>query len=70
MSSFEYPKLSSRVRFAGALCAAAACLAVVLAMLSLFASASGELDPVLARLRPAPAASEVAVETPAKPAPS
>lgn len=42
-----------------------ACLAAVLA---LFASASGELEPALARIKAAPAASAVATEAPARPA--
>jgi hypothetical protein len=66
MKSFEFALLSLKARAAavacGLVCSAASLAAVALA----FASASGELDPLLAKLKPAPAASAVASKEPAK----
>jgi len=45
-------------------------LSSVAAVFLMFASASGELEPVLAKFKAAPAASEVASKAPARPAPS
>ena len=68
MESFEFRLSSSRVRLAGALFSLVCSAACLTAVLALFASASGELDPALAKLKAAPAASEVATRVPAKPA--
>lgn len=70
MQPLNYELMSSRARLAGALLAfllSVACLTVVVAI---FASASGELDPVLAKVKATPAgntvASAVASKTQAK----
>jgi hypothetical protein len=61
MSSFSRPPgLSSRA-LATAACFGLACsFASLTTVLMLFASTSGELVPLVARMKPAPAASEVA----------
>jgi hypothetical protein len=67
MESFEFRLSSSRARLAGALFGLVCSVASLAAVVALFASASGELDPVLARFKAAPSASEVVVKVPAKP---
>jgi hypothetical protein len=68
MESFEFRLSSSRARLAGALFSLVCSVASLAAVLALFASASGELDPVLAGFKAAPSASEVVGKVPAKPA--
>jgi len=58
--------LSSRARVAGALVAAVVSLSTLSAVLLGFASASGDLEPLVAKSKPAPAASAVASKTPQK----
>jgi hypothetical protein len=68
MRSFEFALLSKPGRWAGVLFALVSALACLSAVLVVFASASGELDPVLARVQSAKAASAVAAKAPARPA--
>ena len=65
MQSFKL--VSLRARLAGAAFALACSLSTLAAVLMAFASASGELDPLLAKIKAAPAAgSAVAAKAPAK----
>ncbi len=64
MQSSKFELLSSRARLAGAIFALICSLASIAAVIVIFASASGELDPLLAKLMPGPAASAVAAEAP------
>lgn len=68
MESFEFRLSSSRARLAGALFSLVCSATSLTAVLALFASASVELDPALAKLKTAPSASAVAAKVPAKPA--
>ena len=70
MESFKHHGQSFRARLAGMVIALLSCLVFLGSVLALFASASGELDPLLARLQGAPAASAVVVKAAARPAPS
>ncbi|WP_395699915.1 hypothetical protein [Aquabacterium sp.] len=58
METLKFSLLSLKARLAGAVFGVVSSLAVFAAVVVLFASASGETDPVLAKLKPAPAASE------------
>ena len=69
MQSFKFKLISLKARVAGAVFGLICSLASLSAVIAVFASASGELDPVLARIRAAPSASEVASKVPAKPVP-
>ena len=66
MEPFEFRLSSSRARLAGALFGLVCSAVSLAAVLALFASASGELDPALAGFKAAPAASEVAAKVPTK----
>jgi hypothetical protein len=68
MQSFEFRLSSLKARAASAVFALVCSLSSLAAVFAMFASASGELDPVLARFKAAPSASEVAGKVPAKPA--
>jgi hypothetical protein len=70
MKSFKDYNSSSLARVATAVIAVLSCVVCLGSVLALFASASGELDPVLAKLRSAPSASAVATRSPLNPAPS
>jgi len=63
--TFKHSSLGARmaVTVFGLVCSFSSLAAV----LALFASASGELDPILAKFNAARSASEVAVKAPAKP---
>jgi hypothetical protein len=67
MHSLKFRLSSLKVRVAGAVVGLLFSVASLAAVAALFASASGELDPVLARFKAAPSASEVLVKVPAKP---
>jgi hypothetical protein len=60
MDSSKLKLLSPRARLVGAVFAVVSSLSTLAAVLAVFASASGELEPVVAKLKAAPAASEVA----------
>jgi hypothetical protein len=65
MSSFSFKLLSLRARLKGAVFGVVASVASLSAVVVMFASASGELEPVLARLKPEPSASAaVAIKAP------
>jgi hypothetical protein len=66
MQSFKFELLSLRARLAGAVFAVVCSLAVIAAVFVVFASASGELDPLLARIKAAPPASAVVSAAPVK----
>jgi hypothetical protein len=68
MKSLKFRLSSLKVRLAGAVFGLVCSLASLAAVFAMFASASGELDPVLAKFKAAPSASEVAGKVPAKPA--
>ncbi|HEX6706826.1 MAG TPA: hypothetical protein VF169_18855 [Albitalea sp.] len=68
MKPFKHFRPSWQSRLAGACVALLACFSCLASVLALFASATGELEPVLAKLRVAPAASTALVKAPAKPA--
>jgi uncharacterized membrane protein YjjP (DUF1212 family) len=70
MQAFKFNLLSLRARLACAVFALVASLAWMAATVAVFASASGELDPLLAKLQTAPAGSAVAAKASAKPSPS
>ena len=65
MSSSKFKLLSPRGRLAALVLGLAGSLSSLAAVLAAFASASGELEPMLAKLRSEPAASAVA-KAPAK----
>jgi hypothetical protein len=67
MHSLNFRPSSLKARVAGAICGLACSFVSLAAVVALFASASGELDPVLAKFKAAPSASEVAAKAPAKP---
>jgi hypothetical protein len=67
MKSLKFRLSSLKVRVAGAVFGLVCSLASLAAVFAMFASASGELDPVLAKFKAVPAASEVAAKVPAKP---
>ena len=70
MQSVKFEPLSSRTKVAGAVFAVVLSLASLSFVVLSFASASGELDRVVATLNSEPAASAVADrQRPAKPAP-
>ncbi len=58
MESLKFSLRSLKSRLAGAVFGVVSSLALFAAVVVLFASASGELDPVVARLKPASPASE------------
>ena len=66
MQSFKFALISLRARWAGAVFALVASLSTFAAVFAIFASASGELDPMLAKVKAGPAASAVAVKAPAQ----
>ncbi len=68
MKLLPFKLSSSRARLAGAFVALVCSAVSLVAVLAAFASASGELDPVIAKFRVAPAASEVEAQGPARPA--
>jgi len=65
MQSFKFALISLRPRLAAAVFALVASVSSLAAFFAVFASASGELDPLLAKTRAAPAASSVALKAPA-----
>jgi hypothetical protein len=66
MQSFKSEVILLRTRVVGAIVALVCSLATISAVFMVFASVSGELDPLLAKAKVAPAASAVASKTPAK----
>jgi hypothetical protein len=66
MQPSKFRLSSVRARVAGAVFALVCSFASLAAVFAVFASASGELDPVLSKLKAAPSASEVAGKSPAK----
>ena len=66
MQSFKSKRSSLKARVAGAAFGLVCSLASLAAVFAVFASASGELDPLLAKMKAAPSASEVASKMPAK----
>ncbi len=70
MHSHKFRLSSLRARVASAVFGLVSSLASLAAVLATYASATGELDPVVARFKSAPSASEVASKRPPKPAPS
>ncbi|MEY2687309.1 MAG: hypothetical protein RL375_1507 [Pseudomonadota bacterium] len=66
MKSQEFELISRKKQLASAAVAVVASMSCLAFVLAIFASASGELDPVLAKLKPTPAASAVASEQPTK----
>ena len=66
MQSFQFRRRSLKARVAGAVFGLVCSLASLAAVFAVFASASGELDPVLAKVKAAPSASEVASKVPGK----
>ena len=66
MQSFKFALLSLRARLAAVACGLVCCVASLAAVVLAFASASGELDPLLAKVKAAPAASAVASKEPSK----
>jgi hypothetical protein len=69
MNSLEFRLSSLKARAAGAVFGLVCSFASLAAVFLAFASATGELDPVLARLKAAPSASEVAAKPPPRPVP-
>lgn len=67
MKSFNFVLSSLRARLASAVFGLVCSLSVLAAVLGVFASASGELQPLSAKLKAAPSASEVASKLPARP---
>src|SRR5262245_20693640 len=70
MERVKFALLSLRHRLAGAVFALVASLSVLAAVFAVFASAYGELDPRVANVHAAPAASAVAAQAAVKAAPS
>ena len=66
MKSFKSKPSSMRARVAVAVFGLVCSMASMSAVFVMFATASGELDPVQARMKAAPSASEVASKVPAK----
>jgi len=66
MQSSKFKPGSLRARAAGAVFGLVCSVASLSAVFVVFASASGELDPALAKMKAAPSASEVASKVPAK----
>jgi hypothetical protein len=66
MQPFKFELISFRARLAGAVFAVVCSVASFAAVFVVFASASGELDPVLARIKAAPPASAVVSAAPVK----
>lgn len=64
MKSSKFALSSKRARWVGAVFAVVASLSSLAAVFVVFASASGELEPVLAKVKAAPAASAVAAKAP------
>jgi hypothetical protein len=69
MESFRLAGLSWRAEVVAVLGALLASVLSFVSIVALYASASGELDVAVAKVRAAPAASAVAVEAPRKPKP-
>jgi len=67
MKSSKFVLSSLRARLAGAVFGLVCSVSVLAAVFGIFASASGELEPVLAKLKAAPSASEVTSKVPVKP---
>jgi len=68
MTTSQSRWLSLRARVAAAVFGLACSCVTFASVVLAFASASGELDPLVARMKASPAASEVASRQPAKPA--
>ncbi len=68
MQLLKFRLVSLKARLAGAVVGLVCSFASLAAVFATFASASGELDPALARFKAAPSASEVASKVPVKPA--
>ena len=66
MPKTSLERLSLQRRLAGAAIALVCSLSILSSVFVAFAAASGELDPLLASLKPAAAASAVAGKAPAK----
>ena len=66
MQSFKSKSSSLKARVAGAVFGLVCSLASLAAVFAVFASASGELDPLLVKVKAVPSASEVASKMPAK----
>ena len=66
MQSFKFELISLRARLACAVFALVSGLASLAVVFLVFASASGELDPLLAKLKAAPSASAVVSAAPVK----
>lgn len=66
MKSQEFELISRKKRLASAAFAVISSMSCLAFVLAIFASASGELDPVLAKVKPTPAASAIAAEQPVK----
>jgi hypothetical protein len=66
MQSLAFRQTPWRSRVTAAVLAPVLSMAVLAGVLALFASASGELDPLLARMKPVPPASAVASKLPIK----
>jgi hypothetical protein len=67
MQSFKSRRSCWKARVAGAAFGLVCSVASLSAVFAVFASASGELDPLLVKVKAAPSASEVAGKVPAKP---
>lgn len=67
MQSFRFVLSRLKPRLAGAVFGLVCSMSVLAAIFGVFASASVELDPVLAKLKAAPSASAVVSKGPAKP---
>jgi hypothetical protein len=66
MQSSEFRLSSLKARLASAVFGLVCSVASLSAVFAMYASASGELDPVLAKFKAAPSASEVASKLPVK----
>jgi len=66
MQSFKYKRRSLKARVAGAVFGLVCSAASLAAVFAVFASASGELDPLLAKVKAVPSASAVASRMPTK----
>ena len=66
MQKFKSKRSSWRARVVGAVFGLMCSVASLSAVFAVFAEASGELDPLLAKVKAAPSASEVASKAPAK----
>ncbi|NRF71502.1 hypothetical protein HLB44_31395 [Aquincola sp. S2] len=69
MQSSKFSLLSSRARLAGAAFGLVSGLSVFAVVVGAFASASGELEPALAKLKAAPSASAAVAKAASRPRP-